>query len=69
MSGLTLNHKYTFTLESTDNIYLSGNTVTEIDVLPLVKATDFTFSAISADSLTLSWMPAENTPSAWQVLC
>lgn len=69
VSGLTLNHKYTFTLESTDNIYLSGNTVTEIDVLPLVKASDFTFSAISADSLTLSWTPAENTPSAWQVLC
>lgn len=69
ITGLSLNHKYTFTLESTDGIYLSGATTTQIDVLPLVKISSHSFSEISAQSLTLRWTAAENTPSAWQVTC
>ena len=69
ITGLSLNQKYTFTLESTDGIYLSGATSTQIDVLPLVKISSYSFSEISAQSLTLNWTAAENTPSSWQVTC
>lgn len=69
ISGLALNQKYTFTLESTDGIYLSGNTSTQIDVLPLVKISGYTFSEITAQSLTLNWTATENQPAAWQVTC
>ena len=69
VTGLTLNQKYTFTLESSEDIYLSGSTSVEIDVLPLVKIDSYAFPNVSSNSLTLSWTPGANLPSAWQVTC
>ena len=62
ITGLSLNQKYTFTLESTDGIYLSGATSTQIDVLPLVKISSYSFSEISAQSLTLNWTADTGRP-------
>lgn len=69
LSGLKLNQKYTFTLESTDNIYLSGNTAVQLDVLPLVKISSYGFSELTQDALTFTWTPEDHTPAAWQVTC
>lgn len=69
LSGLSLNQKYTFTLESTDNIYLSGSTTAQIDVLPLVKISGYGFSELTQDALTFVWTPEEHSPAAWQVTC
>lgn len=69
LSGLSLNQKYTFTLESTDDIYLSGTTTAQIDVLPLVKIGSCGFSELTQNALTFTWTPEDHTPAAWQVTC
>lgn len=69
VTGLTLNGHYTFTLESTDTVYLTGECTVEYEVLPSVEANDLNVTDISGNAVTVSWTPAENVPSEWTLTC
>lgn len=69
ISGLQLGKVYTFTLENTDNIFLSGALQTSFEVLPMVQAEQLNVSAISGKTVTLSWQSGVNAPAQWTVTC
>lgn len=69
ISGLKLNQVYTFTLESVDNVFLSGALQTSFEVLPMVQAEKLNVSAISGKTVTLSWQSGANAPAQWTVTC
>lgn len=69
VTGLTMNEQYTFTLESTDTVYLSGICTLEYEVLPNVEANDLNVTDITGNTVTVSWTPGENTPSEWTFTC
>ena len=69
LSNLPLNDTYTFTLENTENIFLSGAVSTSIEVIPIVKASNFAVTEISGTSMTLNWNVGENLPKTWTVTC
>ncbi len=69
VSGLLPNEVYTFTLEGAEGIYLSGETTTQYEILPIVEAKNLTVSAIDGRKVTLTWEQGENTPPQWTVLC
>lgn len=69
VTGLTLNGHYTFTLESTDTVCLTGECTVEYEVLPNVEANDMNVTDISGNAVTVSWTPGENTPTEWIFTC
>lgn len=69
VSGLSPNEVYTFTLDGAEGIYLSGETTTEYEILPIVEAKNLTVSEISGKQVTLSWEQGENSPAQWEILC
>lgn len=69
VSGLLPNEVYTFTLEDAEDIFLSGETTTQYEILPIVEAKNLTVSEIDGKKVTLSWEQGENSPEQWSVLC
>lgn len=69
ISGLVGEKLYTFTLSCDEDIYLSGETTAEYEVLPLVEAKNLKIAQIKGDEVTLTWEQGENTPSVWYVRC
>ncbi len=67
--NLPLNDTYTFTLENTENIFLSGAVSTSIEIIPIVKANSLAVTEISGTALTLEWKVGENLPKVWTVAC
>ena len=55
VSGLLPNEVYTFTLEDSGDIFLSGETTTQYEILPIVEAKNLTVSEIDGKKVTLSW--------------
>lgn len=69
LSGLSLNEAYTFTLESTDSVYLSGNVSTTLSVIPIVRVSQLTVSKIEGSIITVTWNTNEHLPPNWTVSC
>ncbi len=69
VSGLLPNEVYTFTLKGADDLFLSGETTTQYEILPIVEAKNLTVSEISGNQVTLTWEQGENSPKQWEVLC
>lgn len=71
LSGLNLNETYTFTLNSTGGVFLSGETTTTYYTLPIVKAENMLLADITEGSLRVEWTLATDsyTPASWSVTC
>lgn len=69
VTGLEQYKRYTFRLENTDNIYLSGQTTVEYELLPIVEAKNLNISEISGNEITLVWETGENLPDEWTLTC
>ena len=69
INGLELYETYVFTLENTDNIYLSGTYSMEYEVLPRVTVSDFSIKSIEDSVVTVTWEHGETDPGAWTVTC
>lgn len=69
VTGLQQYKRYTFRLESTDSIYLSGETTVEYELLPIVEAKNLNISDISENRVTVIWEAGENLPQEWTVTC
>lgn len=69
ITGLQQYKRYTFTLESTDTVFLSGQTSVEYELLPIVEAKNLTVSDISGNRVTVTWEPGENVPEEWTLTC
>lgn len=69
ITGLQQHKRYTFTLENTDSVYLSGQTTVEYELLPIVEAKNLNVSEISGNSVTVVWEAGENLPKEWTLTC
>lgn len=69
ITGLQQYKRYTFTLESTDTVFLSGQTSVEYELLPIVEAKNLTVSDITGNRVTVIWEPGENVPEEWTLTC
>lgn len=69
VSGLLPNELYTFSLSGSEGIYLSGETTTQYEILPIVEAKNLKISQISGNTVTLTWEQGENSPKQWEILC
>lgn len=69
ITGLQQYKQYTFTLENTDSVYLSGQTTVEYELLPIVEAKNLNVSEISGNQVTVVWEAGENLPESWAVSC
>lgn len=69
VTGLELSTSYVFTLEAEDGIYLSGELSVAYGLLPIVTAESLHITAVSNRSVTIAWLPGENTPEEWTVSC
>ncbi len=69
VTGLEQYKLYTFRLENTDNVYLSGQTTVEYELLPIVEAKNLNISQISGNEVTLVWEAGENLPNEWALSC
>ena len=69
VTGLEQYKSYTFTLENTDSVYLSGQTTVEYELLPIVEAKNLNISEINGNSVTVVWEAGENLPKEWTLTC
>ena len=69
VTGLTLQQNYTFTLEGTDTVFLTGTTTTEFKPIPVVKVDKLNVSSIEGNTVTVTWETGENIPAGWTVTC
>lgn len=69
VTGLTQNESYTFTLEAAGDIFLSGTTTVEYELLPFVEANDLDIVDIDGRNLNIKWEAGENLPEEWTVVC
>ena len=69
VTGLTLQQNYTFTLEGTDTVFLTGTTTTEFTPIPVVKVDKLNVSSIEGNTVTVTWETGENIPAGWTVTC
>ena len=69
VTGLTLQQNYTFTLEGTDTVFLTGTTTTEFTPIPVVKVDKLNVSSIEGNTVTVTWETGENLPAEWTVTC
>ena len=69
VTGLQQYKSYTFTLENTDSIYLSGQTTVEYELLPIVEAKNLNVSEISGNQVTVVWEAGANQPDEWTLTC
>ncbi len=69
VTGLQLDTAYIFTLEAEDGIYLSGELSVKYELLPIVTAESLHITDVSNRSVTIAWLPGENSPETWMVSC
>lgn len=69
VTGLTQGDCYTFTLEAAGDVFLSGMTTVEYELLPFVEANDLDIVDINGKSLNIQWTPGENIPDEWTIVC
>ena len=69
VTSLTLQQNYTFTLEGTDTVFLTGTTTTEFTPIPVVKVDKLNVSSIEGNTVTVTWETGENIPAGWTVTC
>lgn len=69
VTGLQPNEVYTFTLTAEEGIYLTGETSTQYEILPIVEGKNLHIAAISGNRVTLTWEQGENSPAQWVIVC
>lgn len=69
VTGLELNKVYTFTLENTENVNLSGQTTVQYELLPIVEVKNLNITGIDGKNVTLEWECGENVPDEWTITC
>ncbi|MDR0889867.1 MAG: hypothetical protein LBM28_04360 [Oscillospiraceae bacterium] len=69
ISGLRLGDNYTFTLESSGDIYLSGQITTNFTPTAIIRADKLNVASISGKTVTVTWETGENLPQNWTVSC
>ena len=69
VTGLTQNESYTFTLEAAGDVFLSGTTTVEYELLPFVEANDLDIVDIDGNNLNIQWEAGKNLPDEWIIVC
>lgn len=70
VTGLTVGKTYTFTLNSTEEIYLAGSNSCTFTAAAVVYAQDLLVSGYGENSMTLTWTPPEGAEvSGWVARC
>lgn len=69
VTGLEMNHSYTFTLSASEEAYLDGETSVTYELVPVVEVTDLKIDSVVDDGVNLSWTVGENVPAEWNVVC
>ncbi len=69
VSGLQEGSSYTFTINASENLYLSGQQTVEYTLLPVVNVESMQVNDVSGSSVSISWTCGENVPEEWQVTC
>lgn len=71
LTGLNLNENYTFQLNNTAGIFLTGETSASYYTLPFVMAENMTLAEITEGSLRVEWTTAADSylPDSWSVTC
>lgn len=69
VSGLQLHNRYTFELQGSDDIYLTGETSCELAVIGKVEVRDLQVVAATEDSLSVTWESVEDSPLTWSIHC
>lgn len=70
LSNLTVGLEYTFTLDATDSLYITGNSELTFTASKVVKAENLTITGCADNKLTASWSaPADVTVNSWSVRC
>lgn len=69
VTGLQQYKRYTFTLENTESVYLSGQTTVEYELLPIVEVKNLNVSEISGNTVTVVWESGKNRPDEWTLTC
>ncbi len=69
ITGLTQGESYTFTLAAAGDVFLSGTTTVDYELLPFVEANDLDIVEIDGSSLSIKWESAKNAPEEWTVVC
>ncbi|MBQ3356743.1 MAG: fibronectin type III domain-containing protein [Oscillospiraceae bacterium] len=69
VTGLTQGESYTFTLEAAGDVFLSGTTTVEYELLPFVEANDLDIVDIDGSNLHIQWTAGKNLPEKWTIVC
>ena len=70
ISGLTVGKTYTFTLESTDDLFVIGNNTVQHVASDLVYAENLIIESCDESGLTVRWdAPEGSTIESWTALC
>lgn len=69
IQGLERSRVYTFTLGSTDDVCLTGETSIQYELLPIVEVKNLRITKIEGQQVTIAWECGENVPSSWDVTC
>ncbi len=67
--NLQLHDTYTFALQPTESIYLSGETQCQLKMIADVEATNLRVSFATENSLTVTWENLKDEPKSWTVQC
>ena len=66
---LQLHATYTFELQPTESVYLSGETQCQLKMIADVQASDLRVSFATEDSLTVTWENLKDEPKSWTAKC
>ena len=70
ISGLTVGKPYTFTLESTDDLYVVGNNSVEYLASDLIYPEELKIESCNNEGLSVTWNAPEGSQvSSWTALC
>ncbi len=69
VTGLTQGETYTFTLAAAGDVFLSGITTVEYELLPFVEANDLDVVDIDGSNLLIRWEAGKNLPEEWVIVC
>ncbi|MBQ3193379.1 MAG: fibronectin type III domain-containing protein [Oscillospiraceae bacterium] len=70
VNGLTVGKLYTFTLDTSDNLSLDGQTTLELMASRLILAEELHVSTSGSSDITVSWsVPGDVVVDSWEVRC